>query len=56
LLDLNLPIPEAPLPASHKLCADAVYAMNESFAKRFALDDAYWARSLAGKNPEPFVM
>jgi hypothetical protein len=56
LLDLNLPVPEVPLPAFHDLPADWTYAANEEYAASLPLDDAYWAWSLAGKNPEPFVM
>jgi hypothetical protein len=56
LLDLNLPVPDAPLPAFHDLPPDWTYALNEEYAASLALDDAYWAWSLAGKNPEPFVM
>ena len=32
------------------------YALNEELSVTQVLDDAYWAESLAGKNPEPFVM
>jgi hypothetical protein len=35
---------------------DWTYKMNEKYAVGLPLDDAYWAESLAGKNPEPFVM
>jgi hypothetical protein len=33
-----------------------VYALNAEIWKTQVLDDAYWVESLAGKNPEPFVM
>lgn len=56
LMDLNLPVPEVPLPLFHDLPADWTYAANEERAATVPLDDAYWAWSLAGKNPEPFVM
>lgn len=55
-MDLNLPVPEVPLPLFHDLPADWTYAANEKHAATVPLDDAYWAWSLAGKNPEPFVM
>ena len=32
------------------------YALNEELWATQVLDEAYWAESLAGKNPEPFVM
>jgi hypothetical protein len=35
---------------------DEVYALNEEMWKKQVLDDEFWARSRAGKNPEPFVM
>jgi hypothetical protein len=56
LLDLNLPVPDVPLWPFHDLPPDWTYAMNEAYAAKLPLDDAYWAWSLAGKNPEPFVM
>jgi hypothetical protein len=56
LLDLNLPVPERPLPPFHNLPPDWTYAINVERWKTQVLDDAYWAWSLAGKNPEPFVM
>jgi hypothetical protein len=55
-LDLNLPVPEAPLPPFHDLPPDWTYALNEQTWATQVLDDEYWAWSLAGKNPEPFVM
>jgi len=55
-LDLNLPVSDASIPPIHNLPKDLVYAANEEYAARLARDDAYWAWSLAGKNPEPFVM
>lgn len=33
-----------------------VYALNEELRATQVLDEAYWAESLAGRNPEPFVM
>lgn len=55
-LDLNLPVSDVPWPVSHVLSPEEVYALNAEMWKTQVLDDAYWARSLAGKNPEPFVM
>jgi hypothetical protein len=55
-LDLNLPVPNAPLPPFHDSPKDSVYAWNEDYAARLPRNGAYWAWSLAGKNPEPFVM
>jgi hypothetical protein len=36
--------------------ASAVYAMNSEMWKTQVLDEAYWADSVARKNPEPFVL
>lgn len=49
-------MPDAPLPPFHDLPPDWTYALNAEMWKTQVLDEAYWARSLAGKNPEPFVM
>ncbi len=56
LPDLDLPVLEVPLLLFHDLPPDWTYAINEHRWKTQVLDDAYWAESLAGKNPEPFVM
>jgi len=56
LLDLNLPVSDVPWPVRHAMTPAEVYALNVEIWKTQVLDDAYWAWSLAGKNPEPFVM
>ena len=56
LLDLNLPVSDVPWPVRHEMSPNDVYALNAEIWKTQVLDDAYWAESLAGKNPEPFVM
>ena len=55
-LDLNLPVSDVPWPVRHEMSPNEVYALNAEIWKTQVLDDAYWAWSLAGKNPEPFVM
>jgi hypothetical protein len=55
-LDLNLPVPDEPLPLFPDLPLDHVYELNEQFWERMVYDDAYFAQSLAGKCKEPFVM
>lgn len=56
MLDLNLPVPDAPLPPFHNEPLAVIYAACEEYAKRVPLDEKYWEWSLAGKSPEPFVM
>jgi len=56
LLDLNLPVPEGPMPIFPTISAEAVYALNEQYMREMVYDEAYFVRSLAGKNPEPFVL
>ena len=55
-LDLNLPVPDYPLPPFPDLPLSTVYAIIEEGFNDAVYDDAYFARSLASKNPEPFVM
>lgn len=55
-LDLNLPVSEVPWPVRSDLSPELTHALNEEMWKTQVLDDAYWAESLARKNPEPFVM
>lgn len=55
-MELNLPVPETPLPASHDLPLAWVQEINAQICARTVYDDAYFARSLAGKCTEPFVM
>lgn len=40
----------------HDRSREWVWAANEACRIFTPLDEAYWERSLAGKNPEPFVM
>lgn len=49
-------MPDGPLPLFPDLPLETLYALNEETWATQVLDDAYWAWSLAGKNPEPFVM
>ena len=55
-MDLDLPVPDAPLPAFHDLPLEWVYELNRQFCESVVYDDAYFARSLAAKNDVPFVM
>ncbi len=55
-LDLDLPVPEEPLPPFPNLSLEDVYKLNEQLWADTVYDEAYFARSLASKNPEPFVM
>ena len=54
--DLNLPVPEAPLPRYHDLPLSSVYARNAVVMRETVYDDAYFARRLARMITEPFVM
>ena len=57
MLDLDLPIPDEPVPTLPGLPLETVYAVNEQFAADLADDQDYRARrNLKGKNVEPFVM
>jgi hypothetical protein len=47
---------DSKLTAFHDHARGWVWAANEACRIRTPLDEAYWERSLAGKNPEPFVM
>jgi hypothetical protein len=55
-LDLNLPVPDVKLPRFHDFTIEEIWAANEELWKHTVYDEAYFARSAAGKNPEPFVM
>jgi hypothetical protein len=55
-LDLNLPIPERPLPTLPELPLQTLFALCEQLAASTVKDDAYFAISLASKNPAPFVL
>ena len=55
-LDLILPIPDAPLPRYHDRPLASIYARNDEVMRETHYDEAYFAASLARKNPEPFVM
>ncbi len=55
-LDLDLPIPEVSLPSLPKLPMETVFALCQQLVSTIDHDDAYFARSLAGKNPNPFVL
>ncbi len=39
-----------------EVAPDAFYGPNEKYVAVLPLDEARWAWSFAGKNPEPFVM
>jgi len=54
--DPNLSVSDVPWSVRLKMSPAEVYAANEEYAAKLPLDEAYWACSLAGKNPEPFVM
>jgi hypothetical protein len=54
--DQNRPVSDVPWSVRLKMSLAEVYALNEQLCKTLPLDDAYWAESLASKNPEPFVM
>lgn len=57
MLDLDLPVPDEPVPTSPRLPLETVYAVNEQYAADLADNEGYWARrNLKGKNVEPFVM
>ena len=45
-----------PLPTLPNLPLEHTYALIEQLWEDTVYDDAYFARSLASKNPEPFVM
>ena len=55
-LDLSLPVSDESLPAFHDCPSDWVYAACVEYPKGVPLDEKYRALSLAGKNPESFVM
>jgi len=52
----NLPVSDVPWPVRSKISPETVYILNSETWATQVLDDAYWEWSLAGKNPEPFVM
>ena len=57
MLDLDLPVPDEPVPTLPTLPLETVYAVNEQFCADFTYDEAHLARrTLKGKNVEPFVM
>lgn len=56
MLDLNLPIPNEPIPTLPDLPLQTVYAIYAEYCASLSYDDAYYARSLAAKNHVPFVM
>jgi hypothetical protein len=55
-LDLVFPTPDVELPAFHDCTVQEIWAANEELWKHTVYDEMYYAESLAGKNPEPFVM
>jgi hypothetical protein len=55
-LILNFPTPDVELPAYHDFTIEEIWDSNEELWKHTVYDEAYFAQSLAGKNPEPFVM
>jgi hypothetical protein len=55
-LDLNLPTPERPLPALPVLPLETIFALNDELVSETVYDEAYFAQSLARKNPERFVL
>ena len=56
LLDLNLPIPDAPVPTLPTISVESAFLLNEQVWEDAVYDEAYFARSLAAKNDVPFVM
>jgi hypothetical protein len=55
-LDLNLPVPERPLPTLPVIPVETVFALNDEWIAEMVYDEAYFAESLARKNPERFVL
>ena len=56
LAALNLPVPDEPLPAFHILPLEHSHLLNEQLWEDTIYDEAYFAESLAHKNPEPLVL
>ena len=57
MLDLDLPIPDEPVPTLPSLPVETVYTVNAEFAADLAEDELYWARrNRKGQDVEPFVM
>jgi hypothetical protein len=56
LLDLDLPVPDGPLPPFPKVALETVYALNDEVVARTVYDEQYFAESLSHKNPEEFVL
>lgn len=54
--DLDHLVPDSPLPTLPNLPLETVFALNQQAVEDTVYDDAYFAESLARKNPEPFVM
>jgi hypothetical protein len=55
-LNLDNLVPDAPLPAFPNLPLETLFALNQETVEDTIYDEAYFAESLAGKNPEPFVL
>lgn len=55
-LDLDLPVPEVPLPDYHPLSLDEAMRAQEEIWRHTTYDAAYFAESLARKNDVPFEM
>ena len=56
MLDLDLPVPDEPVPTLPSLPLETVYAVNEQFCEDFVSGEASVARNLKWKNAVPFVM
>jgi hypothetical protein len=54
--DLDLPVPERPLPVFPRVSIATVFALNDELVARTVYDEKYMAESLARKNPERFVL
>jgi hypothetical protein len=55
-LNLDHLVPDAPLPAFPDLPLETLIALNQETVEDTVYDEAYFAESLASKNPEPFVL
>lgn len=56
LPDFSHLVPDSALPVLPDLPLATVFALNQETVEETIYDDAYFAESLARKNPEPFVM
>ena len=54
--DFSNLVPDSPLPAFPDLPLETVFALNQETVEDTVYDEAYFAESLAHKNPEPCVL